>query len=275
MKRYIIQETTNNHVSFYFRAPREGNYYLTVFAQHVTDRIKLENIFKAVAEYKFVCDQAAGDIRPYPQCSDSNWGPGAPVRQYGLIPSHREAILPAPNGRAEVSFQKTRDVRLYARLTKDGMDEETLERAVAVREQDNMVYVTVHLPSRGEYGLEVYANEPAKEGDTFTHMCQYLASFIDRDPNAVYGQVYDRTAPLHLPQASGPLMYSGDTSQYAASPAEIQRLAPARQYGGVLPESAMQQYDAQPQLPYGQGMLTHYHYIHTGPKIWEMKQIPF
>lgn len=56
-----------------------------------------------VCEYKIVCDQAAGDIRPYPQCSDSNWGPGTPVQQYGLTPSHSNAILAAPNGRAEVS----------------------------------------------------------------------------------------------------------------------------------------------------------------------------
>ena len=55
-----------------------------------------------VCEYKIICDQAAGDIRPYPQCSDSNWGPGTPVQQYGLTPSHTNAILAAPNGRAEV-----------------------------------------------------------------------------------------------------------------------------------------------------------------------------
>ena len=55
-----------------------------------------------MCEYKIICDQAAGDIRPYPQCSDSNWGPGTPVQQYGLTPSHSNAILAAPNGRAEV-----------------------------------------------------------------------------------------------------------------------------------------------------------------------------
>jgi len=35
LKRYIIQETTENRVTFYFRSPREGNYYITVFAQQV------------------------------------------------------------------------------------------------------------------------------------------------------------------------------------------------------------------------------------------------
>ena len=41
LKRYIIQETMDNRVTFYFRAPREGNYYMTVFAQQVSERIKV------------------------------------------------------------------------------------------------------------------------------------------------------------------------------------------------------------------------------------------
>jgi len=36
LKRYVIQETTENRVTFYFRSPREGNYYITVFAQQVS-----------------------------------------------------------------------------------------------------------------------------------------------------------------------------------------------------------------------------------------------
>lgn len=72
LKRYVIQETAENRVSFYFRSPQEGNYYLTIFAQQVGERIRVENVYKAACEFKIVCDQAAGDLRPYPQCSDSN-----------------------------------------------------------------------------------------------------------------------------------------------------------------------------------------------------------
>ena len=164
--------------------------------------------------YQVVCEQAAGDTRPYPLCSDSNWGPGAPVRQYGLVPSHKDAILTAPNGRAEVSFTKTRDTRLYAKLTREGMDEDTLERCVSVREQDDKVFVTIQLPTRGEYGLEIYANEPDREGDTFTHVCQYLASYIDRDPGSVYGQAFDK-ADFTYGQVSGPVIYPSRAGQFA------------------------------------------------------------
>ena len=53
----------------------------------------------------------------------------------------------------------------------------------------SQVHIAVQLPARGEYGLEIYANEPDKEGDTFTHMCQYLCSFIEQDVDSHYGQV--------------------------------------------------------------------------------------
>ena len=51
------------------------------------------------------------------------------------------------------------------------------------------VFVTLRLPVLGEYGLEIYASEPARDGDTFTHICQHLVAYTDRDFGAVYGQV--------------------------------------------------------------------------------------
>ena len=65
-------------------------------------------------------------------------------------------------------------------------------RCVTVREQDDMAYIEARLPTHGEYGLEIYANEPMKEGDTFTHICQYLCSWLEKDFRAQYGQVFDR-----------------------------------------------------------------------------------
>lgn len=57
LKRYVIQETSERRVSFYFRAPRAGEYYLTVFAQKVDDRIRVENVFKVSAKVTFISDE--------------------------------------------------------------------------------------------------------------------------------------------------------------------------------------------------------------------------
>lgn len=53
------------------------------------------------------------------------------------------------------------------------------------------VFVTLRLPAVGEYGLEIYASEPNRDVGTFTHICQYLVAYSDRDFGAVYGQVSD------------------------------------------------------------------------------------
>ena len=37
---------------------------------------------------------------------------------------------------------------------------------------------------KGEYGLEIYANDPAKDGDTYTHICQYFVHFDSPDVQA-------------------------------------------------------------------------------------------
>ena len=32
----------------------------------------------------------------------------------------------------------------------------------------------IDLPKEGEYELEIYANDPDRDGNTYTHVCQYL-----------------------------------------------------------------------------------------------------
>ena len=51
------------------------------------------------------------------------------------------------------------------------------------------VSVEVRLPAKGEYGLEVFANDPEKEGDMFTHVCQYLCFYSDGRTEDLYGKV--------------------------------------------------------------------------------------
>jgi hypothetical protein len=120
--------------------------------KQLTNGSKLENVFRAACEYKIICDRTSGaemssgtnppdEIRPFPRCAEMNWGAGYPVGQYGLVAGHRTALLAAPNGRAEVSFTRTRPVLLHAQLVRDGMSEAALEKCVSVGEQDNQVCV--------------------------------------------------------------------------------------------------------------------------------------
>jgi len=54
------------------------------------------------------------------------------------------------------------------------------------------VSVEVRLPKKGEYGLEIFANDPDKDGDMFTHVCQYLTFYSDGKAKDLYGKPPDK-----------------------------------------------------------------------------------
>jgi hypothetical protein len=180
LKNYVLQETTGNRINFFLRAPTKGEFYLTIYAQHIPDKLTIETTFRAAAEYKIICDKAAEDSHPYPKCSDTNWGPGYPVSQFDLIPNTKEGVITAPNGHVDVGFYKNDPkVNLLAKLKKPGMDDQTLDRCIKEQDRGNECNFIVDLPQRGEYGLEIYANKP-EDGTTYTHMCQYMLAYPER-----------------------------------------------------------------------------------------------
>jgi hypothetical protein len=199
LTRCVIQETREDRVVFYVRLLDKGDFYLIVFANVVNDQVSSsENIFKAVCEYKIECaEPAPQSVGLFPGCSDASWGPDTFVNQFGLTPMNRAAILLAPDGHAEVSFDRKGDVRVYARLVRDGVEDTKLKQAVSVKNDGDKTTVVVNLPAEGEYGLEVFANEPKKDGDMFTHVCQYLCAFTNKTPVEAYGRV-STEAPLAL-----------------------------------------------------------------------------
>ena len=66
-----------------------------------------------------------------------------------------------------------------------------MERCVTEADQGEKIVVTVSLPMNGEYGLEIYGNDPAKDGDTYTHVCQYFVHFAP--PNEQAQAFYQET----------------------------------------------------------------------------------
>jgi len=62
------------------------------------------------------------------------------------------------------------------------------------------VFVDVRLPRKGEYGLEIFANDPEKEGDMFTHVCQYLCIYSDGRIDDLYGKLPGKEAEVAEPR---------------------------------------------------------------------------
>ena len=197
LSQYVMQETTENRVTFYFRAPCQGTFTLVVYAMPVGD-----DIFTTACEYTLIVNDAVQDIEPFPKCSGEDWGPGSGLIDYGIVPSHKQAILKTVNGQAQLMFQQDKSVNLYAQLKRSGFDEDALEKCVVSRKTAKDKFcVKLNLENPGEYGLELYANTPA-DGDSFTLVCQYLVTFTDQDLGAMYGKVFDRQDIAYSLQAS-------------------------------------------------------------------------
>ncbi|XP_052771924.1 uncharacterized protein LOC128211311 [Mya arenaria] len=198
LKSYGLQETRHNQASFTLRAPKTGSFYLTIFAQLLTGDIGVKNVFTAAAEYKVNADSPAHDAVPLPNCSDSNWGPGIPLDQLGIIPSQKDAVIPTQEGKVTLEFQKTRPTFILCKLRRPGLKEDELERCVVEADQGDRIVVTVTLPHKGEYGFEVYGNDPNKDGDTYTHVCQYFLHYAppSEQANAFYQETPSRQCNL-------------------------------------------------------------------------------
>jgi hypothetical protein len=192
LKNYALQHQGQNQTTnFIFRAPRAGQYYFTIFSQLLTGELGVKNIFTASAEYKVIADTASSDAAPLPTCSDSSWGPGVAVDQLGLVATPADGIVTTTDGRVHLEFAKTKPAYVLCKLRKNGEKDEDLDKYITEHDEGDKVKVTAELPSKGEYAIEVYGNDPAKDGDTYTHICQYYVHFAP--PNEQQAAFYQES----------------------------------------------------------------------------------
>ncbi|XP_076461449.1 uncharacterized protein LOC143293941 [Babylonia areolata] len=199
LKNYALQHHGHNHTdTIVFRAPRAGAYYFSFFAQLLTGEVGVKSTFTAACEYKVVADMASPAAMPLPLCSDATWGPGFAVEQLGLVANPPEGILTTTDGRVFLEFRKTKPAFVLCKLRRNGVEEEELERYIRDNDLGEAVQVTFQLPSTGEYGIEVYGNDPSKDGDTYTHICQYYVHYAspDEQQRAFYQESPERRAAM-------------------------------------------------------------------------------
>ncbi|KAL8579137.1 hypothetical protein ACOMHN_036076 [Nucella lapillus] len=241
-----------------FRAPRAGAYYFSFFAQLLTGEVGVKSTFTAACEYKVVADSAAADAVPVPVCSDSTWGPGFAVEQLGLTANPPEGLITTTNGKVCLEFRKTMAAYVLCKLRRNGVEEEELEKYIHDVDFEEGVQVTIQLPSKGEYGIEVYGNNPATDGDTYTHVCQYYVHYatLEEQQRAFYqdsperqatmeGFVFTTTAPARY-QAGSAGLESGTASLSLSDPDSLPppppELLDQHQYmAGTVPDTHQQQ----------------------------------
>jgi hypothetical protein len=83
-------------------------------------------------------------------------------------------MLHTVGGVAEVRFRLVTKLRFLAKLKSNDADDKALAQNVLIRNTGNLVVFRVHIVTLGEYGLEVYANNPESGATSLQHAYQYL-----------------------------------------------------------------------------------------------------
>ena len=96
------------------------------------------------------------------------------IYRYGLATYQQTATVLTRDGKAELQFRIPKHMQFMAKLKDISHSDSELEGYCLNRIVGNTAYFNVTAPSRGEFGLEIYANDPSCEGTTLYHVAQFL-----------------------------------------------------------------------------------------------------
>ena len=134
--------------------------------------------------YEVQCVSPVPSPQPFPPCVHTSWGPGVSARKYCLVPLQKGAILSTVAGEVEVRFQIPKQLRFTAKLKSTAEeDDNSLAPYILHRVVGDQAIFTITAPRKGEYGLEVYANDPDTDGCAVFHTYQYLVICTDAPPS--------------------------------------------------------------------------------------------
>ena len=171
-----MQQTIDNISYFTLGLPEIGKYRMILYAKDASQAPSdKEHVFSGVGEYEIVfCEQGQEVPTPYPPCAHTSWGPGDSFDHYKLTTHQKNAIVNTNTGVTEIRMSMVEPLRVNGKLQAVGYSSEDLAPYVLTRVGGIEAVFIVHAPYPGEFGLEIYANSPAVDGQTLHHVYQYL-----------------------------------------------------------------------------------------------------
>lgn len=151
-----------------------GKYHFTIFAKEETSCT--DKFYSEICEYSLVCESVIKDVTKFPPVYSVVWGINSKFYQYdiGVCAEFKEIIQHTSKGTLELDFIIKKPLRFRAELMNDNWKEKELCKYVLTRQCDDTVIITAKPPSTGEFSLIVYVNDPLREGNELTQICQYL-----------------------------------------------------------------------------------------------------
>lgn len=174
LNKYGMQESVGGIASFRLRLPEKGSYIIYIYAKEDTQENK-DNVYAQVCEFKIVQEEVTSPPpQPFPPCAYLNWGPGTAFFKYGLQTYQTTATILTREGKVELQIRIPKQMQFMAKLKQNEMSDSELEGYIMNRVVGNTAYFNITAPCRGEFGLEIYANDPSMEGQTLYHVAQYM-----------------------------------------------------------------------------------------------------
>ena len=172
--QFGMQYMVDNVSYFTIRFPQTGSYRLVMYAKDLAQQDG-EGMYGGICEYEVVCEDVLEGTVPFPSCSHTSWGPGDSALQYSLTPLQTGAIMNAANdGSAEIRLKMPTELRFSSKLKSHNESEDKLAPYLMQRTVNDVVIFHVNCPHTGEFGLEIYANNPEVDGQSLHHVYQYL-----------------------------------------------------------------------------------------------------
>lgn len=174
LSRWGMQESCSGIASFRLRLPVKTSYKLYIYAREELPENK-DTSYAQVCEFKIIQEEIpGGEPAPFPPCPYLTWAAGPAFYKYGLDTYQQSAVILTREGKAELQIRIPSQLQFMAKLKHNDRPESELEGYVMHRIVGNTAYFNISCPGRGEYGLEIYANNPEKEGTTLYHVAQYI-----------------------------------------------------------------------------------------------------
>ncbi len=184
LNHFAMQRMCNDNVShFTVRPPEEGIYYLMLYAKDL-NKLNKNGIYGSICQYRLDVHSSPKQLSSFPPCARGSWGPGDSLHKYDIAPHHTNSIINAVNGNVVVKIDVAKEYRFTSKLKSTDYDDEVLQSYLFFRMVHKTAVFTVILPSTGEFGLEIYANNPEEDGNSLYHVYQYLI-YCDEVPEDV------------------------------------------------------------------------------------------
>nr|XP_056706005.1 kyphoscoliosis peptidase [Euleptes europaea] len=192
-KEYSLMTLKNSGMNLELYPQKTGSHKLQIYAKPSKGS---EELYSCVLEYTVECSSVDRNIC-FPKELHQPVGPSwSSERQGFLKPSHRGPIINTNDGRCDLSFILSKDLRVLASLHYDNKSrtEETSRRHILQVCQGNKVDFKIHLPHAGNFALKIFSKKKSDPGN-YNYIFNYLISCPNADVKwPVFPQTYSKWA---------------------------------------------------------------------------------